>query len=389
MSCPRPSLAVLLLLALAASPAAATPPEAARPAWFAWKRGDVPRAAELARALDVRADGGHLQALVAYVQGQYTRCLALREQIAPDYRERDAIDRLALEALIHLDWMGEARALAARLELPAHTLAALDARRARPLRVRLARTTTLACARHYLARAMPAFPMTINGQRVVAHMDTGGDFLHMSPARARRLGIATRPAGTGLHAVSKTKLATGLADRVRLGEAALDNVPVTSISTLQGPQDLVIFGTGLLRRFLVTFDYPRQRMLLSPRGDARARAAHLARLSPHRIEMPFYLWGDHYLWARGALGKRQALNFFVDSGLVYFWGGGQVGFWATRDLLASAGVPEKALAEPVLTLEQPLSLGLLERRDGLISHAFWSHRAWTLDFARRRFVFSR
>ena len=34
------------------------------------------------------------------------------------------------------------------------------------------------------------------------------------------------------------------------------------------------------------------------------------------VNVPFHLWGAHQMFARGGLGPRNDLNWFVDSGLV-------------------------------------------------------------------------
>jgi hypothetical protein len=235
----------------------------------------------------------------------------------------------------------------------------------------------------------------------------------MSPGRAKDLGIVLDSAGRGYHGSHRASLSKGLARSFRLGGALLENVPVQGFSTLTGEQDFVIFGTNVLEPFLATLDYSRRRLILSPRGDPR-REEHFRLLSGEgRVEVPFYLWGDHYLWARGGLGVHQDLNFFVDSGLVLLQPNGadglkQAAFAARARDLTGWGVPLSETRKKFFDSPLPLALGgIVEeglmfyvedrpswssfggvRIDGLLSHAFLSRRAWTLDFDRRQFIFS-
>lgn len=175
-----------------------------------------------------------------------------------------------------------------------------------------------------------------------------------------------------------------------------------------GAQDFVIFGTNVLQRFLSTVDYPSGRLILSERGNAEAERAHRALLDGEAIEVPFYMWGDHYMFARGGVGARRDLTWFIDSGLVSLHPDGrgavrQAALIGARADYAEWGV-DPSRVKDVFELPLPLSLGPLEqgghlvlarddgppardlggvRIDGLLSHAFLSRYAWTLDFDRR------
>lgn len=219
--------------------------------------------------------------------------------------------------------------------------------------------------------------------------------------------------GRGFHGVSKTKLLGGLARSFRLGRASFENVPVEGVPSLVGPQDVVIYGTNILERFLATLDYPRQRLILSPRSNAGANEDHSRLLPGQRTEVPFFLWGDHYLFARGGVGDRRDLNFFVDSGLVILRSDAkgetkQAAFTARGKDLTAWGVPRADAKKKLFDSALPLSLGSLTREnlvflvedkpswksfggvriDGLLSHGFLAAYAWTLDFERQVFVFS-
>ena len=225
-------------------------------------------------------------------------------------------------------------------------------------------------------------------------MDTGGTWLIMGPDRAKKLGIKLVEAGEGFHGLRKVKLLRGIAKSFQLGDATLTNVPVTGMPTLKGPQDFVIFGTNVLQEFHSTFDYPRKKLILSPRGKKMLAKKQMAAHGPKRVEVPFYMWGDHYMFARGGFGKRKNLNFFVDSGLVAltFQKGKlrQACFTATTENYKTWGVKADRAGQKFFETELPISLGPLVQRnqfftvtprtiggkfggvriDGLIRHAF-------------------
>lgn len=248
---------------------------------------------------------------------------------------------------------------------------------------------------------------------MTVHVDTGGTFLVMGPHRAKALGIALSDGGEGFQSTNPVRLQVGRARSFVLGDASLANVPVVVVPTPTGAQDFIIFGTNILQQLYATLDYPNRRLILSPRRDEGLKQKHLDMLPPRRTEVPFYMWGDHYMFARGSFGRGKDLNFFVDSGLVSIGLGKgglrQACFTTTSELYREWGV------EPGLTTKRhfdcagPIALGPLEqgdqfcattvaeppwrsfggvRIDGLLSHAFLSKYAWTIDFDRQRYVFS-
>jgi hypothetical protein len=204
----------------------------------------------------------------------------------------------------------------------------------------------------------------------------------------------------------------GIAERFVLGDAILRNVPVDVLSSLTGEGDLVIFGTNVLAQFLATMDCPDRRLLLSKRGDPRARDRHVELLPAERASIPFYLWSDHFMFARGGLGPRRDLNFFVDSGLLSLHpdpGGGtrQASFTTSRRKLKSWGIPDARIKGGFFESPEPLTLGPLRedralfvvgahgdqefggiRIDGLISHGFLKRYVWTIDFDTHEYRFA-
>lgn len=67
--------------------------------------------------------------------------------------------------------------------------------------------------------------MTINGKRIVARLDTGGLFIHVSSALARRLAIEAVTATKAFASLASDTVRYGFTD-IRLGSAELLNVPV-------------------------------------------------------------------------------------------------------------------------------------------------------------------
>jgi hypothetical protein len=230
----------------------------------------------------------------------------------------------------------------------------------------------------------------------------------MGPERAQRLGIELIDAGVGYHGTRSVPLQIGVARKFPLSSAVLKNVPVTVVPSLQGEQDFVIFGTNVLQQFLATLDYSNQRLILSTRGDAHLSKRHRAMLSDGGVEIPFYMWGDHYMFARGGFGDHKDLNFFIDSGLVSLAQLRQACFLTTAEHYMKWGVDPERAAKSHFEASLPISLGPLVQRDqffatvqnptwesfggvridGLISHAFLKEYTWTLDFETHRYTFS-
>ncbi|MFQ5817998.1 MAG: hypothetical protein ACE5H2_08615, partial [Terriglobia bacterium] len=124
-------------------------------------------------------------------------------------------------------------------------------------------------------------------------------------------------------------------------------------------------------------------------------------------------WGDHYMFARGAVGEYRGLNFFIDSGLVSLHADGsgglhQAAFTTSAEDFIGWGFDAGEVDKRVFEAHVGISLGPLEqtghlcvtskerfgpfggvRIHGLLSHAFLKRYAWTLDFVKRQYVFSR
>lgn len=388
-------------------------------AWSAWENGDIARTRELAEQslgnTTAADEARHLIFLTSFVSGDYEGALTHYNAIAPAYPRLTELAKTVLEAYLHVDRIADALEFArAHGEFPAWTIQVLERHAVKPLRVVLDEVAVVPFADHPLTNYFPAFAAEINGQAVTTHVDTGGAFLHMGPDRAKDLGIETIKGDRGTAHLNNTKveMSYGVADKFVLGGAVLENVPVAVMSTLSGNSDYIIFGTNVLERFLSTLDYGNRRLILSPRGNETKTAEHLAMLPESQTRLPFHLWGDHFMFARGSAGSHGELNFFVDSGLVSLHEDSKgtvrlAAFTTSKRKLEDWGVEGKEMSKGFVELRFPLALGPLKledaiavigpvgdnnfggvRIDGLISHGFLSHYSWTIDFIRREYVFA-
>lgn len=387
-------------------------------AWNAWRAGQIRKAADLAAECvnmpEIKQSCRHLALLTAHVRGRHELVLRLRGTLKLPTRRRPDPTWVAVHSLLHLARYRQALDLARKGKLKPWLITRLAQMAARPLGITLTRMTKIPFRQGGpLDPFMPGFDARINGQQSVLRLDTGGTYLIMAPAEARRLKIATVCGGRGQHAFFKTRLCTGTADSLILGDARLRNVPVTTVSTL-GP-GMVIFGTNLLEPFLATIDYPGRRLILSRRGHESQRLAHRDIVASGALKVPFYVWGDHYMFAHGRLGDHERLVLFVDSGLVAITTQQgrpeQAGFTASRESFRLLGIPLKKTTKPqfipfrgqvglgpvirdgILVYHNPQTWKKMRfggiRIDGLISHAFLSHYQWTIDFDHQQYLFGR
>jgi hypothetical protein len=387
-------------------------PEELADAWTAWKSGDIEKCEALLGELDDSDPHRHLLFLVRYVKGDFETALEDYHTISLDYARLGELDQPVIDAWLHLDKPSEALAFAKNRQLDDTTISILEKRAASPSTVSLDTTSVIPFADHELTEFFPAFEVELNGEPLTAHIDTGGTYLVMGPERAAALGITTTEAGTGYHGSNPVGMRAGIADSFKLGDATLTNVPVSTLASLTGAQDFVIFGTNVLQQFYSTLDYPRNRLILSPRGNESQTAAHRAMLPEETARMPFFLWADHYMFAKGNLGSNRNVNFFVDSGLVSVHPGSdgqpvQAAFTTSRKKFQEWGVPKNNTKKTHFQLEVPLGLGPLEQSslyavpmrvglqnfggvqiEGLISHAFLKNYAWTIDFDSREYIFA-
>ncbi|OQX13462.1 MAG: hypothetical protein BWK76_16100 [Desulfobulbaceae bacterium A2] len=396
-----------------------------QPAWALYRKGNFAgakaAAVPLLESKETEDAGHYLLCLVSHMTGEYPQAIAHYSLIRRSYPKRKLLVEPVAWSYIHLgDYEGALRHLeTSGIRQEQALLAALAFWQDHPLQTEAAGVIEIPFTEDRLSPFMPGFRVRINGHDVVARLDTGGAFIHLSPAWAERLGVRSTGREKSFASLMDVEIGYGGFADLEFGSFSLRNVPVYVMDHLTAQSEGIaaacgeelgpIIGTNVFQQFLVTIDGPGKRFILSPRGDATAAAAHAARLAGEATEVPFAMWSDHFMIARGRLGE-VPLNLFVDSGLV----------------MANAEQGQAALLAPVPALESwgaavpeegrfavlPCVLGLGEAEgndlpvfpvpeatwkamgdwggvdvDALLSWGFLKDFAWTLDFDRRVYVF--
>jgi hypothetical protein len=355
-------------------------------AWDAWRNGDVSRTEEYARTLvGIQESRDH---------GHYL-----------GRREKETAYQV-IDALCHVGDYSGAAAFALKINKEkapnrsdgAQSMVSFLSNYP-PVTSDLKRVTTVPFEGEFI----PKFEIVINGKKVESYFDTGAPFLVIETDLAEELGMPRAKPGVGVY---------GVAEEMRLSEAVLRNVPAFIGKNKKKP---VIIGTNVLQRFLSTVDYHNKRFIFSPRGDEALNKEHFALLPKQRVEVPFHIYGDHFMYAKGGVGDHGGLNFFIDSGLVALWRGNdgitrQAAFLSSRDNYLGWGIEGDRMrkGQPVFSPGVKLALGPLSqpdhlfmklgrigwgsgywgiRMDGLLSHAFLSQYSWTIDFDRMVYEF--
>ena len=268
---------------------------------------------------------------------------------------------------------------------------------------------------------LPVIEVEVNGRRVTVLIDTGGDAFILDPSIASELGIEIVASMMGMFAGGmEAEVGFARAKSLALGGVTLHSVPMTVLPTggmvIGGHALDGIVGTGVLKQFLATLDYPNEELVLRAPSGRAASAFRAGAAGKVLDEVPFYLQSTHFLLARGSLNGVDDLLFHVDSGLA-----GTPAFSAPRQTLEYVGIPIPeietregniggggAFATGTFEIAE-LGLGGLVQsdlvgdfgalppqayrmlgfiQDGLISHNFLRAYAWTLDFERMRMVFT-
>ena len=257
---------------------------------------------------------------------------------------------------------------------------------------------------------LPVLDLHVNGNGPARFLlDTGGGELILDPEFAGRVGAVGFGAERGIFGGGrKARVEHGRVDSVRLGGFVLRNVPVAvldlgAVAPTVGEARLDgILGTVPLSRFTSTIDYPGGALLLERASEAP---------SPRGFSVPFWLAGDHFVVAWGAVNGGPETLFFVDTGLA------GNGFTCPSSTLREARIEVKQeLAEEARALGSSayrvvpfvvddlrlgdfrrqhvdgvagafppqLERGLGFRVGGLISHQFFRSCALTFDFAAMR-----
>ncbi len=259
---------------------------------------------------------------------------------------------------------------------------------------------------------LPLITANINGQIANLVIDTGTGEMVLDSAFARRAGIAREGFERSVFAGGRLGIIQhGRADALALGDFELRDVPV-QISEIQAPFAAFfpdrpvhgVIGTVLLYHFVTTVDYTTGVLRLQRCGEATAER----QTSPSdSISIPFWLAGDHYLVAWGAINTCHPSLMFIDTGLTgaalvasrstvqgaelelrkdhrstAYGGGGAVGAIPFEvDELSLGEVRQRHVTGIVLDAF-PLERQFGFRIGGLLAHDFFRRYTLTLDFAR-------
>ena len=366
-----------------------------------------------------------LAARVAYLTGDYTRA----ERLFEDALSRDPENARAATGLVLIYYQtnryercaGLPQELRQKIRLPLmDMMIAFEGERPYGMKWSGEPRTDVP---FLAADPLPVVSVEVEGHRINAIIDTGGDTFILDTEVADSLGVEIIASMMGMFAGGKqAEVGFARADSLALGGVTLHSVPIAVLPTKQfrmGDREIGgIVGTGVLRQFLATLDYPNERLVL--RDPTAESGAALRRDLGARLlqEIPFYLQSTHFLMAKGSLNGRDGLLFHVDSGLA-----GEPAFSATRQTLEYVGirVPEAVVRDDVVgggggglavgtfAIDQ-LGLGRLIQsdligsygamppesyrrlgfiQDGLVSHNFLREYALTIDFSTVTMVFAR
>jgi len=169
---------------------------------------------------------------------------------------------------------------------------------------------------------LPIIPLTINGREGKFLIDTGGWELHVLPAFAEKCGLKPLgPRETGTYAGGRQAgSSSAVADRVTLGDFSLRNVPIVLPEQANSPFEVDgIVGTVVLYHFLFTLDYPGGRLILRRPSAEASKVIEAESAGSGSFRMPFWLAGDHFIFAWGTVNGSGPYLFLADTGLA---GGG-------------------------------------------------------------------
>ena len=258
---------------------------------------------------------------------------------------------------------------------------------------------------------LPEMVVEINGNPVTFILDSGGDRLYLDEGLAEKLGIKVLTKRRSRYAYTAGETVEeplGVADRVKLGEVTLRNVPVIVAKwKVRGIKSDGVVTTQMLKPFLATVDYINTRITLRERSE-RGRQQLLATFggkAPH--EAPFFMTGTHLMFAKGSLNGHGGMNILMDSGLAlsmpmviinetadmlklprnpvpntrYYWVPLQ-----SHGLTGLERGQAQALGNVIIESNPYWSYGFMF--DALISHQYLRHLgSWTIDFDRMKYYF--
>jgi len=412
-------------------------------AWNSWKLGDVIDAENKAASivgspdcLPEKNEANHLLFLVNIVQGKFQAGIDKFSLIQSSYDKYSSLIEPLVETYRHLDMFNQASEYASKLNDPRYKALAslLSDQTLNPIKIDAPSTNTVSFIRSNLGAFMPNINLTINGKQVSSFLDTGGDYLFLSKRLANELGVTYGDrCWDDTNGPNTKRYCWGsLIKELKFGQnISIKNYPVVVTYLLNGEDsDLPgpVFGNDLLRRFYTTVDYPNRRFIFTPKHDSTLKTKHLGMLPNQKIEMPFYLSDSLFMVVRGSFGKQNKLNYFVDTGLpplvphltkqpavfadkdkLIAWGynpdsyphycsnsgGNSLCEFNPRTNITIGQLSQKG--NEVRSTNAPLFSGSGYdhfwgmKVDGIISHAFISKYAWTIDTTNvpYKYIFSK
>jgi len=346
---------------------------------------------------------------VSHMKGKYQQAVEYYQKLPVEERTLISI-RAMIDSLIHLNRFAEAKTVAIENKYkPDFYGPMLDARMSSPLKVSIRQKEVLPFTTGAgLDKYMPGIQGRVIGASSKIYvgpirLDTGGEFLHLSKKRAQDLGLTELSCQLGRQAENKTQVCWSQAN-LEIGKIKLRNVPVSIIYSLPDAFEPIL-GTNVFQQFKTEINYPEKKLILYPRNAAFPK---FKKVQCH--ELPFYMWADHFMIAKGQIGNKSNLNFFIDTGLVAVAPDGRQAAikMATEDLKEwgfSFNENEKIidpkgklglgtlLDENHLLIHSPLAnLGFDfggVRIHGLLGHAYYNNYVWRLDFEKRTYQFCR
>jgi len=387
-----------------------------------WKAADIDRAEEIALANKNSDAGKHLLADVYAVTGNYQDAAEVYASISTDYEKyRETLIDNAVVHAVHLKDISGAKALAEQLraggaeldERESARLTMIDALDAPMEVVNEGSFEVPFDGSHPYNPWMPVVAGKVNGQSQQLLFDTGGSYLVITEKTARELGIEWDEnsyfEGRQGHSTSKTWV--GVVDSLELSdELELVNVPAIVLQEINTGQEMIIFGTTILKEFLSTVDTANQKFVLTSRSKPDLVEQHRARYPG--ATMDFVMVGDHYMLAKSKYNGQEITTFW-DSGLVVVgaidgqpeqcWmnmtpetmeqlgveerdSTGPTTVTATDDVLEFAGMAHDN-ARICVNPGKKLSFGGIDA-EALIGYGAQKKYAWTIDFDNMEFVFT-
>jgi hypothetical protein len=266
---------------------------------------------------------------------------------------------------------------------------------------------------------LPVLHVRVDGIDAIFLIDTGAPNIVLDPDFASELHLAVTNAGTGVFGGGRhAQVRRTVVPHLDIGGAHADDVsasvlPTRSYRLLPNIRIDGILGTGLFERFLATIDYPQRRLILRPRNAGTSQQFESAAQRDGASIVRCWLIGDHFVFARARVGDAPDGLFLFDSG------GAGIGLMASKWLVTAAHLKldtahaQAAMGgggsfESIPFSAPSIAVGNAMQRnvpgsytpqgspldafpfnvEGIISHLFLKHYAYTVDFTAMKLVLS-